>query len=1005
PWHVNAVETTSDGQLWIGTRSNGLYVSDDKDSFQFVGLAEENPRYESKKFMVKSLYEDETGLILVSLESGVYVVVENESGKRELKNAADVWESEGLRGLRKVLDVRREGDDLWVGTQQDGLYWFQEQDGKYRVRKRFYTGNNAIQDNRVSTLKYDSDGHLWVGTYKGLYRFDKQDSALIDASQLLNNKQDFLCDIILSCEVDSLNRIWVGTPCSLNSLIPDGSGQYILKEYTQEDGLTDDYINAVKTSGKFIWASTNAGISRFNSESEVFRNYDVSDGVGDYNFAENSCAKDNEGIIYFGGYSDLTFFNPAGLEENSMKPSIVITDFRVMNQPVPVSEDGILPVSINETKNITLNYKQKEFSFEIAALDYKSPGNNQYAYRLMDENGDGEWVYIGQRRHISFNNLESGNYTLQLAGSNSNGVWNRNGRSLKITILPPPWETWYAFVIYLVVLLGIVTMINRISLRQERLKNQARMEHVNRMQEHELNEYKLSFFTDISHELKTPLTLIQGPVEELRKKEFASMSPTFFQKRVHLIHNNVVKLLDLLNQLLEFRKVEVGHTKLSASKSDVVTFFSSICRAWENSAKSRGIEFSCERKIKNAFIWFDSAKLDIILNNLLSNAFKYCGKPGKVKLTLTDDDDSVILSVANNGENIAENDLDKLFDRFYQTSGHVRKRGYGIGLFLVKKFVELHKGSVGVESLPGEMITFTVKLPKGDSHLTEEEKVQSSGVEVKEGERAVIVQPEQEFKPHVSKTIKGTKVLVVEDNPEVRDYISSLLGDDFEVITSEDGLSGYDAVIESVPDLVISDVMMPKSDGYELCSRIRKNENTAHIPVILLTAKDKSDDHLMGTRKGADAYLTKPFDPVLLLEKVNQLIVSRVFLAGKYKRKLNLDPVNKEITSDDEKMIKCVIRIIEKHADNPDLDSDFVAGEMGMSISTFYRKMKKTVDQTPGEFIKTTRLKLAARYLRETNLTITEIVEKIGYSDIRNFRKSFKNEFQLSPTDYRKNSE
>lgn len=1005
PWHVNAVEAASDGRLWIGTRSNGLYFSENKVSFEFVGLNADSPLHGAKNFMVKSLYEDESGMMWVGLESGLFVVVNNENGIQELKNAADYWESNSLRGLRKVLEVRRQGHDLWVGTQQNGLYWFSKQADKYKLVKRVYSGNGAIPDNRVSTLKFDLEGNLLVGTYKGFYLLEKEDSTLVDVQKYIKDEKGFLCDIILSCDVDSLNRIWVGTPCSLNSLAPDDNRKYILKEYTQKHGLTDDYINAVKTDGKYVWASTNAGISRLDPELEIFRNYDVSDGVGGYNFAESSCAIDNKGIIYFGGYSDLTYFDPSQLEDSKVKPSVVITEFRVMNQPVPVSEDGILPVSINEIENIILNYKQKEFSFEIAALDYKSPENNQYAYRLIDENGDGDWVYIGQRRHISFNNLKSGDYTLQLAGSNSNGVWNRDGRSLEITILPPPWETWYAFIIYLVVLLGIVTMINRVSLRQERLKSLAHIEHVNRMQEHELNEYKLSFFTDISHELKTPLTLIQGPVEELRKKEFNAMTPAFFQKRVQLIHNSVGKLLDLLNQLLEFRKVEVGHARLSASKSDFAAFVSSVCRTWEDSASNRKIEFTCDIKLKGAFLWFDSAKLDIVLNNLLSNAFKYSGESGKVNLKLSETENEVILSVSNNGKNIEEKDIEKLFDRFYQTSGYKRQRGYGIGLFLVKKFVELHKGSVGVESSPGEMTIFTVKLLKGDKHLSPDQKVESSGIELREDERSVLVQPLKEDKPRLSKTIKGTRVLVVEDNPEVQNYICSLLEDHFDVVTAEDGLAGYDAVIEFAPELVISDVMMPKSDGYELCSRIKKNENTAHIPVILLTAKDKSDDHLMGTRKGADAYLTKPFDPVLLLEKVNQLITSRTLLADKYKRKLTLDPVNKEITSDDEKMIKCVIRIIEKHAHNPELDSDFVAKEMGMSISTFYRKMKKTVDQTPGDFIKTTRLKLAGRYLKETNLTVSEIVEKIGYSDIRNFRKSFKNEFQVSPTDYRKSIE
>lgn len=1006
PWHVNAVEASSDGRLWVGTRFNGLHFSEDNQTFSFVGFSRDSPRYGARGFMVNFLYEGEEGMIWVGLENGLFVVAEKQNGEYELINAADLWNSESLRGLRKVQEVKVKGPDLWVGTQQSGLYWFQKQGGNYKAVKRFYSGNNAIRDNRISALSFDLEGDLWVGTYKGLYRFRQQDSLLVDVHQLLIERQELFCDIILSCDVDSSNRLWIGTPCSLNSITPDGQGNYILNEYGEKQGLTDNYVNAVKPYGKYIWVSTNAGISRFDPALEVFRNFDVSDGVGGYNFAEGSCDVDLRGIIYFGGYTDLTYLDPLRIRETKVKPAIAITDFRVMNQPIPVSDDGLLPVSINETKKITLNYKQREFSLEITALDYKSPKNNQYAYRLLEENGHGDWVNIGQRRHISFNNLQPGDYILQLAGSNSNGIWNRDGRSLEIKVLPPPWKTWYAFVIYLLVMLGIVIMIIQVSLRQERLKNMARIEHMNRIKEQELNEYKLRFFTDISHELKTPLTLIQGPVEELRKKAFTSMSAAFFEKRMQMIHGSVNRLLVLLHQLLEFRKVDAGQVMLSASKSDLAAFVVSVCRTWDDNAKNKGIEFTRDLKLQNRYLWFDPDKFEVILNNLLSNAFKYHGDPGKVHLSLSEGENEVILSVMNNGEKIAAEDIEKLFDRFYQVSGDKRQKGYGIGLFLVKKYVELHKGNIDVESMHGGLISFTVRLPKGEQHLLPEEKVNASGFQLQEHERIVVDETEtgKEKRLGVSKSIQGTRILVVEDDKEVRNYISSLLEEHFDVITSEDGLSGYNTAIEFLPDLVISDVMMPKSDGYELCSRLKKNEKTAHIPVILLTAKDKPDDHLIGTRKGADAYLTKPFDPLLLQEKVNQLITSRLFLAGKYQRKIILDPLNKEITSEDEKMIKRVIRIIEKHADDPDLDADFVAGEVGMSNSTFYRKMKKTVDQTPGDFIKTTRLKLAARYLKETNLTVSEIVEKVGYSDIPNFRKNFKNEFRLSPADYRKNT-
>jgi signal transduction histidine kinase/AraC-like DNA-binding protein len=579
-----------------------------------------------------------------------------------------------------------------------------------------------------------------------------------------------------------------------------------------------------------------------------------------------------------------------------------------------------------------------------------------------------------------------------------------NGPEISIEILPPPWKTWYAFVGYLLVLLGIVTLIIRVSLKQERLQNLAKIEHMKRLQEHELNEYKLRFFTDISHELKTPLTLIEGPVKELKVKSLDQMGERFFHKRINLIYNSTIKLNDLLNQLLEFRKVEAGKAALLASKLDIVHYISGICASYKGLAQSKKIRFSTDFRMKKAEVWFEPSKMDIIVNNLLSNAFNHSAKQGNILLVLYETENEVILTVSNTGKSIPKEDINHLFDRFYQASERTVQiqNGFGIGLNLVKRFVDLHGGQISVESEPDGLTSFTVKFPKGDQHLNPEQK------------SAHQIQPEYykketevpEYIPAISSRLprgtKGARILVVEDNEELSEYLVSLLEDSFEIGVAADGHSGFEAAIENHPDLVLSDVMMPGTDGYELCEKLKNNPKTAHIPVILLTAKDKKNDQLMGTRKGADAYITKPFDPVYLLEKIKQVLSARLAMAEKYTKKLTLEPLNKEISSDEEKMIRKVIGVIEKNMEDPSLDSDFVAAEMGMSISTFYRKMKKTVGQSPGEFIKSTRLKMAARYLKETNLTVSEIVERVGYIDIRNFRKSFKREFGIPPADYRK---
>ncbi len=1003
-WHVNSVYASEVGELWIGTRGNGLFVTTDKINYEQIGFEKESPLFSKTSFMVKVLSPDSESRLWVGLDEGLFIVRKNNRGRYELVEATRYFNSTALGVIRKVLDIKEIGTDIWVATQQNGLYVFHSEDGRYHLRRHFHSDdqNRSFEVNRISSLVTDQMGTLWIGTYKGLYLIGENDSIPVPVSHLLAKDNELLCDIILACHIDTFNRVWFGTPCSLNCLTLNENDEYELVYYTNEDGLTDDYVNAVEEAYGNIWVSTNAGISRLNPEKGEFRNYDVSDGVGGYNFAEGASCKANDGTIYFGGYADLTFFTPEQVEENFTIPEIVITSFKVMNRDVPVQKDGLLPVSINEVKKLIFTHTEKEFSFEIAALDYKSPENNRYSYRLMNNDGEGDWVNTGKRRHISFSNLAPGEYTLQFAGSNSNGSWNYEGRTIQIEILPPLWKTWYAYIFYISVLMLIILLINRTSLKQERLQNEARMEHLNRIREQEMNEYKLRFFTDISHELKTPLTLIQGPLEELMSTDFSNLSQSFFTKRINLIYSSASKLIFLLNQLLEFRKVEAGKMELRSSSYNMVDFVKGSSHAFHEMAVRKGIDFEVSLDVQEPELWFEPSKMDIIITNLLSNAFKFSGKPPIVRLNLSESDQEIILKVSNNGKGISESEINRLFERFYQTSGHKNYSGYGIGLYLVKRFVDLHHGRIVVESKPGEMTHFTIGFPKGSGHLLENERINDAPfVQVNEN-KWQLTEPVPVIPSRNRNENNGAKVLIVEDNDEVRDYMVNLLADYYQVMEADDGLKGYHAAFEHMPDLVLTDVMMPGLDGYELCLRLKNHDKTSHIPVILITAKDSSEDYLMGTRKGADAYITKPFDPALLLEKVKQVIAQRFTLKEKYRKKVNLDPLNKEITPTDEAMIKAVISIIEKNIKNPLLDADFLAVEMGMSSSTFYRKMKGLVAQSPGEFIKSIRLKKAAAYLRETNLTVSEIVENVGYSDARNFRKSFETVYGNTPSEYRK---
>jgi signal transduction histidine kinase/ligand-binding sensor domain-containing protein/CheY-like chemotaxis protein len=895
-WHVNAVHFSDDNELWIGTRAAGLFVTNNMKDFEFIPVEEGDPLAGKTGYLVKRLNDGPEGYLWVSLDNGLYVVRRTGAGRRVLSPAAKALNSDDLRLVRKALDVKQYRGDLWVATQQNGLYRYTKKGEGYELSTRYHSGDQyaSFEDNRISALLVDHQQNLWIGTYKGLYRMGPADTIPVPVSHLVEQSGEFLCDIILSLAADRSNSIWTGTPCSLNALTETPAGTYSFREFTRRDGLTDDYINAIELSDGYTWVSTNAGVSRIEQKSGEIRNYDVSDGVYGYNFSEGSGCQTPDGTIYFGGSSDITWFNPGEFSDDRTTPAIAITSFKVMNREVPVTSDGILPAEINEVERIVLGHRQREFSFEIASLDYRSPENNQYAYKLVGSKGEGdEWVYTGQRRHISFSNLRSGEYTLILAGTSSNGIWNREGRRISIKILPPPWRTWYALFIYIVVILLIVVLINRFSLQKERLKSIAELEHLSRLKEKELNEFKLRFFTDITHELKTPLSLIQAPVEELMGRGFSTLSEAFFMKRMRLIHSSAVRLIDLLNQLLEFRKVEVGKAVLKAAEQDIAKYVSVICEPYNFLAESKKILFRTGIPSREIPLWFESSKMDVIVNNLLSNAFKYSGTPGKVWLQLEESEHEVTLVVSNDGEGISKGELQNLFDRFYQASGGSRKRGSGIGLDLVKRFVVMHKGLITVESEPGGHTTFTVRFLKGKEHLSEAERPG----DVKEVGQTEVVNnipaAEEPVSPgHFPRGTRGARILVVDDDEHVRDYLADLLGESFEIVFARDGTEGFERALEEMPDLVVSDVMMPRSDGYELCARLKKSDRTSHVPVILLTAKGGKEEQLAGTRYGADAYFTKPFDPSLLLERIKQLIAGRVLLKDKFSRRLTLEPLN-----------------------------------------------------------------------------------------------------------------
>ncbi|NOU61758.1 hybrid sensor histidine kinase/response regulator transcription factor [Marinifilum caeruleilacunae] len=998
--HVSAVIEDIDGVLWVGTKGGGLFFQSKDVGFKKVGYLHKETLKSVEGEIVKCLFQDEGGNLWVSMEDGIYVVTDGPNGNRVLVHAADFFNSPDLHNVLKAQDFKNYDDELWIATQQTGLFVFDNKQGKYQLAKKIRRSESKsnIGSIKISSLCKDQVGRLWVTTYNGLYLYQPVDSVLLSLDLLLTDAKKTMCNIILCSHIDKNNNLWFGTPCSLNK-ITEGSEGYLMKEYTKTDGLSDDYINAILSddSGN-VWVSTNAGLSKLSVSNGEIRNYNVADGVGGLNFCESSCYKNEDGLMYFGAHSDLTIFHPDNIKDNQSIPPLVITDFKVMNKDVSVSSDGILPVHINELKLLTLSHKEKEFSLEFSALDFKAPENNQYAYWL--EGRDDKTIYIGRRRHISFSNLSPGDYILHLKGANSNGVWSDTERLLNIKVLPAPWRTVYAIAIYILIIFGVVVLIVSVGRKQVRLAYQARMEKILREKDKEANEYKLRFYTDISHELRTPLTLILAPVKELLNKDKSVLSPDYVEDKIKLIYQNTSRLYNLVNQLLEFRKAEVGKLKLQASENEIVSFIDRLTEAFEDLIHTQNVNFEKVYKAKDTSVYFDAEFMRVIINNLLSNAIKFAANPGYVRLMLSQNDKEFIINITNDGKGIDEIEQRYLFERFYRAVGTHNMGSSGIGLALVKKYVDLHKGEVKVERAPGGLTTFTVILKKGRQHLSEDD--------IKQVDPNYLQQSIAHYTYHnankrsLNTGTKGAKVLVVEDNEEVRNYVGDLLSEFYDIVEAKDGAEGYNKIIEHMPNLVVSDVMMPLMDGFELCHRIKTNDIISHIPVVLLTAKVNTQDQLFGARKGADVYLTKPFDPLLLIEKVKLLIASREKLSLKFSKKVLLEPHDIEISTEEGEFLDKAIVFIEKHIGDFSFDPDLLADEMAMSVSTLYRKTKRLAKKTPGEFIRDIRIKHAAKLLAETELSVSEIAERVGYQDLKNFRRIFRATFELNPLQYRK---
>jgi len=818
-----------------------------------------------------------------------------------------------------------------------------------------------------------------------------------------------------------------------------------LKNTSQFDFL----IFITGNSNGNLWMATEKGLVIFDPTPDLglhCKLFERSDGLPYEGSIIAPLFRSRSGKIFvpskYGSQNGFYCFHPDSVILNTHIPQVVITDFKVRNNPF------ILDSNISLLKHINLRYNENYLSFEFAALDYVNTGKNQYAYKL--EGIDDNWISSGNRRFAAYTSVPPGNYTFFVKGSNNDGIWNEKGTSLLITIDPPPWKTWWAFTIYGLVLGFMVYGLRQYDLKRQRLKQKLEIEQVEAEKLKELDSMKSRFFANISHEFRTPLTLILGPLD----KHLQKLKDKGLKKDMSIMQRNARRLQKLINQLLDLSKLESGKMKLHAQELDAIPLIRGYVQSFESLAKQKSIELSFQvaaagaaketaaataaaagKKDLKIPVYADQDKLEKILFNLLSNAFKYTSEGGRIEIEVCSWQfavgrtsqvtshkshiDSLLISISDTGSGIPPEKLPHIFDRFYQTDDIYTKdgEGTGIGLALTKELVELHHGSIEVQSEVGVGTTFLVYLPLGNEHLTPEE-LGEKGERKKEQEEEIgnwqlaigsdSIAKDRAPCPVPCATDRDEHlILIVEDNTDLRLYIRTFLDQSYQVIEAEDGRQGFERALEHIPDLIISDVMMPQMDGYELCIKLKTNELTSHIPVILLTARASKESKIEGLETGADDFIVKPFDSDELIIRIKNLLDQRKRLSRLIEERIQKSVVpgylsieDSNITSMDEQFLKKAFDTMKENYSDPEFNVEEFSQEMNMSRNQLHRKIKALTRHTAVEFIRSYRLNRAAEFIKKKSATIAEIAYDVGFSSPSYFSECFQKQFGILPSDY-----
>ena len=982
------------GNLWIGTNDGGLNKYDAM-SHRFTCYSKEDGLAAND---IKTVYVDEStkkvyigmhtsnGLSLLDQRSGI---IKNYMFGRELMTE---------RGIYQIIYAG--GRELLLGATHGTVLSF-DMDTEKATLLSFDDG--SLLEQRVSVLFKDTFGRIWMGTHDGIKVYNRRGDTLYDCH--IETVERELRGYSVNVVHESVDGVfWIGTS---NGLYKFTDKDDKLFHYTVSKGLPNNVVVGIleDKEGK-LWISTEHGMSCFSPDKCTFRNYTATDGIQSNQFTPYAYCRTNSGRMYFGGVNGITEFNPSSLPDNPYMPSVVITDLSVSNKIVEPNDDtGILVRHISETKEITLLPSQSVFSLYFSVPDYISGCHNMFAYRL--DGYEDEWVYTdGSNRTVSYSNLLPGKYRFMIKAANKDGLWNNVPTELDIIVLPAWYDTWWARGVFVAFVLIAIILVARFLWFRKSVRMQLEMERIDKERMKEMHESKLRFFINLSHELRTPLTLILAPLREAMN----SISDKKVLSKLKHVNSNANRLLYLVNQLMDYRRAELGIFKLKVKKQELFVTVSHIYQYYKALADDAGIDYELVAEQDGKEVWYDSSYIELILNNLLSNAFKYTERGGSVTLSARYEDGRLLLKVADTGKGIPMEKQKLIFERFYQIDkDHI---GSGIGLSLVKKLVEVHHGTVAIESEQGKGSVFIVELPgKVEDYTSEEicyDTEDVSGVYSTNPEEMYLfdventLEDEAEWIPESENNDKNATVLVVEDNVEIREYLSSSLSRRFNVLKAGNGEEALSIIDSNTVNLVITDVMMPVMDGIQMCKRIKRNIQTCHIPVIMLSAKSDVKDRMEGLNTGADDYIPKPFYIDLVVKKVNNMLRTYMLALEHYAKSDEVEPEKVAMNAMDKEFLEKAMEVVKEHLNDIDFTANVFASEMNMARSTLHNKIKAVTGNSALDFIRKIRFSEACRLLKEGKYSVTEIGEMVGFNTPSYFSTSFKKYIGCLPSEYAK---